>query len=131
MRRLLLPAALLLTGCPGDRAEKSEAAAIDRAIDALRDAPNDKKSSALAALRSLPCSVPEICGAQSACVAGYELYVSGITALELGKRLAAEGDGGPELGAALSSSQATLERAKPLTERCADSQGELARKYKL
>jgi hypothetical protein len=131
MRRLFLLAALLLTACPGDRAEKAEAAAIDRAIDALREAPNDEKSGALGALRALPCSQPEICGAQSACVAGYELYVSGITALALGKKLAAEGDGGPELGAALSSSQATLERAKPLTERCADAQGELARKYRL
>ncbi len=131
MSRLLLPVALLFTACPGDRAEKSEAAAIDRAIDALRDAPNEAKSGALSALRSLPCTVPEICGAQSACVAGYELHVSGITALERAKQLAVEGDGGAEVGAALSSAQATLERAKPLTERCADAQGELARKYRL
>lgn len=131
MRKVLGLVALLLTGCPGDRGEKSEAAAIDRAIDALREAPNDKKSGALAELRALSCSQAEICGAQSACVAGYELYVSGITELERTKKLAASGDGGPELGAALSSAQATLQRAKPLTERCADAQGELARKYRL
>jgi hypothetical protein len=131
MRRVLIPAALLLTGCPGDRDDKSEAAAIDRAVDALRDAPNDQKSGALARLRALPCSQAEICGAQSACVAGYELYVSGITELERSKKLAASGEGGPELAAALSSAQGTLERAKPLTERCADAQGELARKYRL
>jgi hypothetical protein len=131
MRKALLSVALLLAGCPGDRAEKSEAAAIDRAIDELRDVPNEAKSGALSALRSLPCSAPEVCGAQSACVAGYELHVSGITALERAKQLAVDGDGGAELGAALSSAQATLERAKPLTERCADAQGELARKYRL
>jgi hypothetical protein len=131
MKRLILPVALLFTTCPGDRAEKSEAAAIDRAIDALRDAPNETKSGALSALKALPCSVPEICGAQSACVAGYELHVSGIAELERAKQLAAEGDGGAELATLLESSRATLERAKPLTDRCTDLQGELARKYRL
>ncbi len=132
MRKVLLLVALLLTGCPGDRSDKSEAAAIDRAIDALRDAPNDQKGGALAAAPGAAVRPGrDLRGAQSACVVGYELYVSGITELERTKKLAASGDGGPELGAALSSAQATLERAKPLTERCTDAQGELARKYRL
>lgn len=123
--------ALLIAGCSSNSAEKSEAAAIDRAIDVLRDAPNDQKGRALEALRALPCNVPEICSAKSACVVGYELYVSGIEALERAKARAAAGEAGPELGAALLELQAALERARPLTERCANSQGELSRKYKL
>jgi hypothetical protein len=138
--RLLVEALLVLglIACSStDPAKKSEAAALSRAIEALREAPNSAKNEALSNLRGLPCSDAEICAAQSACVAGYEGLVRALEDVESGKALAAAPsanrppDDQKTLTETLARAQASLERSKPLTEKCATAQGELIRKYKL
>ena len=105
-------------------------------VDTLRTAPNDGKAQALDELRALPCSVADTCSVQSACVAAYELHVSALHDIAASKRLVAS----PAASAAVASAalpalvlkaQESLERAKPLVQKCTDAQGELVRRFKL
>lgn len=107
---------------------RSEAARLSHAIDALRNADNAAKAPHLRALRETACSEPDVCAVQSACVAGYELHLSALAALSGAQATLA--DAGPEAAArVLDRAKSDLERARGLTERCAEAQGEMIRKY--
>jgi hypothetical protein len=113
-----------------DGPARSEAAAVNRAIEALRAADNAKKAEFLRALRAVPCSVADICAVQSFCAAAYEEHVK---VLELiGAAKAAASAASPEtLRDAVATAQAGLARAKTQTDECATRQGELARRYRV
>jgi hypothetical protein len=103
---------------------------VSRAIEAVRNADNAQKSSPLAALRAVPCSVADVCAAQSLCVAAYEGHVK---ALELIERVKATASTAPveSVKQALGEAQSALASAKEHTDDCATKQGELARKYRV
>ncbi len=87
-----------LFGCADPR-PKAEAAALAHCVDQLRLADNDHKNQPLANLRSLGCTVPDVCAARDACVDAYAHHVRGI---ELGhtikKALDQDADSGTDAG---------------------------------
>jgi hypothetical protein len=116
-------------GCDAsDRAARGEAAAVSRAIDAVRAADNANKSAPLAALRSVPCSVGDVCGVRSFCIAAYEQHE---LALGLVAQAKAELATAPvaNVAATIASAESGLSRAKTLTDDCTSRQGEMARRY--
>lgn len=124
-------AAVLALAC--NRAEheaRSEAGALNRAIDGVRNADNPAKATALAALRSAKCSHPDVCRVQSGCLRAYELHVSAVeNAAEAQKYIDA---GSPErAAAALVNAERDLKKSGELAQQCADLQGELVRKFRL
>jgi hypothetical protein len=128
-RASLLALLAVLGGCATQEADaRSEAAHLGRAIDALRNADNAAKPAHLANLRATVCSVPDLCAVRSACLSGYELHLRALE--QLATAMAAAADGGTEAAAALlESARSDLERARTLTERCTNAQGEMVRKY--
>ncbi|HEV8247671.1 MAG TPA: hypothetical protein VGP93_17975, partial [Polyangiaceae bacterium] len=110
---------------------KAEAGQLSHAIDALRQAPNDAKAPALEQLRTLACTEADTCSVQSSCVAAYELHLRALTSIDQSKHLVAVGDGGADLPALLGEAQQLLQRAKVLTQKCADAQGALVRHFNL
>jgi hypothetical protein len=122
---------LLLAGCDaGERAARSEAAAVSRAIDGLRAADNAVKTGPLAALRAVPCTVSDVCSVQSFCVAAYEQHVQ---VLELVAEVKAGLPTAPSASVVqkLGQAESGLARAKTLTDQCATRQGEMARHYRV
>jgi len=126
----LVAGALTLAACANDGPARSEAAAVSRAVEVLRNADNAQKSGPLAALRAVPCSLPDVCGVQSFCVAAYEEHVR-VLALIAGVHDNAASAPADTLKAAVAAAEAGLTRAKAQTDACASKQGELARKYKV
>jgi tetratricopeptide (TPR) repeat protein len=130
-RATLLVPALCLLGCTAsDGPARSEASQLSHAIDSLRNADNTAKPPHLQGLRDTACSVPEVCAVRSACVAGYELHLRGLSALAGAQVVLA--DAGAEAAArVLDQAKGDLERAHALTEQCTEAQGEMVRKYRV
>jgi hypothetical protein len=103
---------------------------VSRAVDSLRSAENPQKAALLAALRGVPCSVPEVCATQSLCVAAYEGHVH---ALELIERVKTVASTAPvaDVKADLAAAEASLALAKTQTDACATKQGELVRAFRV
>lgn len=71
-----------------------------------------------------------MCAVRSTCVAGYELHLGALSAMSGAQAVLA--DAGPDAASrVLDQAKADLERAHGLTERCAEGQGELVRKYRV
>jgi hypothetical protein len=133
--RLLTPnaacalACLTLAACEGgERASRPEAAAVSRAVDAVRNAPNADKSGPLKALRATACTVADICAVQSYCVAAYEQHVNALGLLAEAKASVATAPVA-SVAETVAAVQQGLARAKTLTDECATRQGEMARHY--
>ncbi len=103
---------------------------MSRAVDALRAAENPQKMAFLAALRAVPCSVPEVCAVQSLCLAAYEGHVR---ALELILEVKAIASSAPveKVKAELLAADASLSKAKLATEECTSKQGALIRQFRI
>lgn len=123
-RAAALALALVSSGCPGNRPDKAEAAAVSRAVRTLREADNEKKPELLAALRSAACTSEDVCAVRSACLAAYELHVQ--TLARLRDAVTGSADAG-----ALDALKSDLARARDLTGTCTDAEGEMIRRYKL
>jgi len=121
--------ALALGGCEEkERAARPEAAAVSRAIDAVRMADNAQKSGPLAALRVVPCTAPEVCAVQSYCVAAYEKHVAVLALLAEAK--ASMSTAPPTtLAATLATAERGLTEARTLTDACTTRQGEMVRRF--
>jgi hypothetical protein len=118
-----------LAGCNEDeRAARPEAAAVSRAIDAVRNADNSAKARPLSALRTTACTIGDICAVQSYCVAAYEQHVGALGLLSEAKASVATAPAS-SVAETLTRAQEGLERAKALTDGCATRQGEMARHY--
>jgi hypothetical protein len=118
-------------GCSkGEGPARSEAAAVNHAIEALRAADNARKAELLSALRAVPCSVADICAVQSFCAAAYEEHVKVLELIEAAKAAAPTAPA-DTLRDAVATAQAGLLRAKAQTDQCATKQGELARRYRV
>jgi hypothetical protein len=116
----------LLVGCPEAAGEKSEAAAVSRAVNSLREAENEKKPELLGALRATECSAPDVCRVRSACLVAYELHVETLSRVR-GMAI----DGGDANAVVLDQLKQDLDRARDLGKKCTDAQGEMIRRYKL
>lgn len=125
----LLALLVVLVGCERQETDaRSEVAHLGRAIDALRNADNAAKAAHLSNLRATVCSVADVCAVRSACISGYELHLRALE--QLATAMTAAADGGTQSAAALlDSARSDLERARTLTERCTNGQGEMVRKY--
>jgi hypothetical protein len=122
--------AALVAGCRAEAAERSEAAAVSRAVDSLRNADNVAKGPHLGNLRAAPCSLTDVCAVRSTCITGYELHIRAFEALALA--MAAAGDGGAsDAERILEKAKADLDRANGLVGQCTAAQGEMIRKYGL
>jgi hypothetical protein len=129
--RSIVAVALALAACAHDDGPaRSEAAAVSRAVEALRNADNRQKGALLAALRAVPCSVPDVCAVQSSCAAAYEEHVRVLALIEAA-RAAASTAPADTLKDALAAAEAGLARAKTQTDECATQQSALARKYRV
>jgi hypothetical protein len=109
---------------------RSEAGALNRAIDGVRNADNAAKATALGALRSAQCSHTDVCRVRSGCLSAYELHVSAVqSAADAQRHIDA---GSPDrAAAALVNAERDLKKAGELAQQCTDLQGELVRKFRL
>ncbi len=110
--------ALLLASCsrvsPERRAEFEQ---ISRAIDVLRNAPNEHKAQRIQPLRELSCDA--YCDLRDTCVSAYEIHIA---ALELIERARSK----PNLiEEELDQAELRLGRAKDAATACAAEQGRL------
>lgn len=132
--RLLCGALLSALALACDEAEKnqarSEAGALSRAIDGVRNADNAAKASALGALRSARCSHPDVCRVQSGCLRAYELHVSAVQSAAEAQRYIDAGS--PDrAAAALVNAERDLKKSGELAQQCTGLQGELVRQFRL
>jgi hypothetical protein len=130
-RAALAVAVVALAGCDEkERATRSEAAGVSRAVDAVRSAENAQKSAPLDALRRTPCSAPEVCAVQSYCVAAYEKHVAALGLVDEAKATVATAPA-EKVAATLTAAETALGQAKTMTDECATRQGELVRKFRV
>jgi len=133
--RTLFVLLLVPFGCRSTeaRALEAEAARIGRAVDALRDAPNEAKAPLLRALETEACEHPDGCGLKALCSRAYARHVEGLDKSARVKALLVP-DAGTErahaAAALLKEAEAALGEAARLTEDCAAKQGELRRRVK-
>ena len=126
---------VLALSCQGEREQqrRAEAGRVVRAVQLLRDAPNEGKRPPLSALEHLPPLDEDLGALQKACVSAYSLQLVGLEGLSAIRR--ATGSAGDPVppGAALllSRSETALRTAAALAVRCADLEGEARRRYKL
>jgi hypothetical protein len=133
--RVLVLSALALCGCRSQeaRALEAEAARLGRAIDALRDAPNEAKAPLLRALEAEACDNSDTCGLKALCSRAYSRHVEGLDKSARVKSLLAADAGTEQAQAAaalLKEAESALAEAAQLTEECAAKQGELRRRLK-
>ena len=123
---------LLLSQCSlGPSAtEKAEAGRISRAVDLLRDAPNEQKAQLLDTLKAVSCEAADLCELQRLCVDGYGQHVFALGETARAKSLLKSGGSDSEASQALDSAGRELAAAAPKISRCADAQGAAHRKYK-
>ena len=120
---------LALGGCEEkERAFRSEAAAVSRAIDGVRTAENAQKTGPLGALRAVPCTAPEVCAVQSYCVAAYEKHVAVLGLLAEAKTSMATAPP-TAVAATVATAERGLAEARTLTDDCATRQGEMVRRF--
>jgi hypothetical protein len=124
-------ALVALAGCDEkERAVRSEAASVSRAVDAVRTAENARKSGPLAALQGTPCSAPEVCALKSYCQAAYETHVAALSLVDEAKATVATAPAA-SVAATLQAAEAGLGKAKTMTDECATRQGELVRRFRV
>jgi hypothetical protein len=133
--RVLVLSALALFGCRSQeaRALEAEAARIGRAVDALRDAPNEAKAPLLGVLEAEACDNSETCGLKALCSRAYSRHVEGLDKSARVKAMLAPDAGTEQAQAAaalLKEAESALAEAAQLTEECAAKQGELRRRLK-
>lgn len=130
---LVLGAAAGGLGCRGSeaRAFEGEVLALDRKIDALRQAPNEAKAPLLVQLEQSPCERAPVCELKSLCVSAYRTHQQGLSAAARARDFLAAPDGGTlasiQAAQELARADFELERAREQAERCASAQGALRR----
>lgn len=124
-------AAAAVTSCKrAENEARSEAGALSRAIDGVRNANNAEKAHAVGALRSAKCSHPDVCRVQSACLSAYELHVSAVQSAAQAQRHIDAGSPA-RAASALVNAERDLEKSSELARRCTNLQGELVRQFRL
>lgn len=104
---------------------------MTRAVEALREAPNDTKPQRLLALKSTECRVEDICEVKRICADAYDRHVRALDALRAVKAALAADAADDNAMQLLQQSETQLADAKTRAEKCTALEGELRRTYKL
>lgn len=121
----------LFAGCrPQGLTSQQSAARVARAIEVLRNAPNEAKAVPLAALAELGCTGPDVCETRDACVSGYTLHVDAGTLTQRAKAQLSDGQP-PEAAKLLFTAQQKLTEASRKVADCVEREGALRHRYKL
>jgi hypothetical protein len=118
---VLCAGALALCSCRGEAARQKtlEALTLSAAIQALRQAPHDDKTAALARLRALQCVAPRACEAKEVCVQAYSLHQKAIDATrEIRTRLASSAEPPASADQVLAGAANDLQAAKAMMQEC-------------
>jgi len=122
---------VVLSACSQrDTEAQRSAGRVARAIEVLRNAPNDGKASALKALGALPCEGPDVCETRDTCRSAYALHVDSVNLTAAARQKAADGR---DLDAAnlLGSAQQLLKDSAGKVQDCIGRESALKRRYKL
>ena len=116
-------------------AQLREASATVRAVEQLRNAPNDQKRPLLMALEKLKCTAQDVCDLQRVCTKAYRRHQSALDSARALRHSMGQ-DGGTAKQSAksaqlLSHAKRELERARFMTRQCARHQGEVEQAYDL
>lgn len=144
MRRGLRAAALssawaVLAAVPACRSAEArrievETAALGRAIDRVRQAPNQEKAPILTQLEEHACQAPEVCELKALCVHAYQVHLRALAAADRARQLLGTKGGGTlasiQAAQELAQAERDLKIAGELAERCAEEQGNLSRAVK-
>lgn len=126
---LALPWCLL--ACPSRDAEVAASAGqVARAIEAVRNAPNDAKRAPLDALGKTACASPDVCAVRDACSKAYTLHVEAVELTQMAKSAMAEGKT-PRASKLAISAQQQLSLANAPVEDCVQREAELRHRFKL
>jgi hypothetical protein len=126
-----------LTACHDEEemARLSEAAETVRAVEQLRNAPNEAKRPRLAALEKLECTAKDVCDLQRICTKAYRRHQSALDSARALRHAMGQDGGvrkqGRKAGKLLSKAKRELERARFMTRQCARQQGRVVRAYDL
>lgn len=110
--------------------EQKSAAQVARAVEVLRNAPNETKAGPLAELGKLRCVGADVCGARDACRIAYTLHVDALALTAAAKDQVAFRDN-PRAGKLLISAEQKLTQASQKVADCVEREGALRRRYKL
>ncbi|MCC6216673.1 MAG: hypothetical protein IT376_17565 [Polyangiaceae bacterium] len=124
----------VLTACSSrDAAARAEVERVSRAVELVREASNDDKPAALAALEQTPAATPDAVQLKQRCLAAYRRYTSAIGALAVVRRAVAPdagvGDAGATAAALVTGAELELRAVAPDVARCSALEGELRRKH--
>jgi hypothetical protein len=120
-----------LLACPSHEAEVAASAGhVARAIEAVRNAPNDAKRAPLDALSKTACASPEVCAVRDACSKAYTLHVEAVELTQMAKIAMAEGKT-PRASKLAISAQQQLSLAKGPVDECVQREGDLRHRFKL
>lgn len=131
---LLVAASLGVAAChqQSEESRKAEAAVVARAVEALRQAPNDGKRPLLKALEATPCEAADVCSLKKACTAAYTLEQTALDGLRAVRAQSKTGAGlGAEAVELLTSVEKDLARSRDLAKACADLEAKARRQYSL
>ncbi len=107
----------------------ANAAALDHAIDSLRQAPNSQKAKLLTELQKLRCEEPPLCELKKLCEAGYARHVAALHAIAEVKRRLHDGAVPSTLARELERSRKELLAAERQAQDCVARQGRIRERY--
>jgi hypothetical protein len=109
---------------------RKSAARVARAIEVLRNSPNQAKAGPLAELGKLGCGAGEICAARDTCLVAYRLHVDAVALTEAAKLQVASRDD-QMAGKLLISADQKLNEAGVRVADCVEREAALRHRYKL
>lgn len=125
----------LATACEQEQRqlERGKVAQLLRQIDQLRQAENERKAPYLMALKAADCGPAPACELKRVCVKAYERHIEGTDAIRAIKHeLSTDaGDNPGQSARLLRKSKLALEKARKLSERCAERQAVVRYRYEL
>lgn len=125
-----LALALLVACSAREGAEQKSAARVARAVEVLRNAPNQMKKEPLAELGQLQCVGTDVCATRDACRSAYQVHVDALALTAAAKDQVASRDN-PRAGNLLVSAEEKLREAGARVADCVEREAALRHRYKL
>jgi hypothetical protein len=130
LRLSLLALSLAACSSGSEARERDAAGRLVRAIQVLRDAPNEDKEPPLKALEAASCYGPSACSLRDICARAYRQHVDALTLTQVAKYRFASGKTA-EATRLVMSAEAALREAQGKVAACVDAESALRRRYKL
>jgi hypothetical protein len=121
---------LLACSSARDAETQKSAAQVARAVEVLRNAPNEMKAGPLKDLAKVRCVGPDVCATSDACRSAYQLHVDALALTAGAKEQVAFRDN-PRAGKLLVSAQQKLSEASVRVADCVEREAVLRHRYKL